>query len=347
MKDRSNMRVMQVMAGAEFGGAEAFFVRMAIALRRAGLHQRVIIRKNAQRAKALRDGGVEPVELKFGGMLDIWTPLGLKREIESFKPDIVVTWMNRATKMCPKGNFIHVARLGGYYDLKYYQGCNHLVGNTRDIVDYLIGKGWPEDRAHYLPNFVNAEEADPIDRAAIYVPKGKPLLLALGRLHENKGFDILFEALVRIPEAYLMLAGDGPKREELIALAEKLGVRPRIRFLGWRDDAAALFAAADVFICSSRHEPLGNVLVEAWAHSVAVVAADSQGPGALIENEKNGMLVPIDDGEAMATAIKKVLDDDALRAKIAKNGRASYEQNFTEDIVVDAYVSFFKKLIED
>ncbi len=169
------MRVMQVMAGAEYGGAEAFFTRLVIALRRARLHQRVIIRTNARRAEQLRQGGLEPVELAFRGALDLSAKLSLRREVASFKPDVVMTWMNRATAMAPAGNFVHVARLGGYYDLKYYQKCDHLVGNTVDIVDYLAGQGWPAEKAHYLPNFVSAEPAPAVAREGLYTPPDAPL----------------------------------------------------------------------------------------------------------------------------------------------------------------------------
>jgi len=342
------MKVLQAMAGAEFGGAEAFFTRLVIALRHAGLHQRVLIRKNERRAALLRDHGVEPVEFRFGGPFDMGTRLGFRREIASFKPDIVLTWMNRASSMCPPadGRFVHVARLGGYYDLKYYRNCDHLIGNTQDIADYLSGKGWPEEKAHYLPNFVSAEKAAPVSREKFYTPKDAPLILALGRLHENKAFDVLLESLTRVPDAYLWLAGEGPKREELEVMAEKLGVKPRVRFLGWRDDTAALFAACDLFVCSSRHEPLGNVVVEAWAQSVPVVAADSLGPGVLIKNGKNGLLAPVDDAKMLASAINRIFGDEDLYHQVAQKGRETYEKKFTEDIVVDKYLKFFQSLLD-
>ncbi|MBT6242400.1 MAG: glycosyltransferase [Rhodospirillaceae bacterium] len=340
------MRVLQVMAGAEYGGAEAFFTRLVLALRRAGLHQRVVIRKNEARASTLREGGIEPVELRFGGPLDIWTRMGLKREIDSFYPHVVLTWMNRATSMCPRGDFVHVARLGGYYDLKYYSKCDHLVGNTEDIADYLTGKGWPAERAHYLPNFVSAETAAPLDRKDFYTPNDATLLLAMGRLHENKAFDVLLDALSRIPNAYLWLAGEGPKRAELEAQAEKIGVKPRVRFLGWRDDIAALLASCDVFVCPSRHEPLGNVVVEAWAQSKPVVAADSLGPGVLIKQDENGVLVPIDDSKSLSYAISQVLVDENLRSGIARHGRTTYEERFTEEAVVAQYLNFFESIVD-
>ena len=208
------MKIMQVMAGGKFGGAEAFFVRLACGLHKSGLDQKVIIRENEARAQSLRVGGIEPIELKFGGLMDWQTPRELKLEIKKFSPDIVLTWMNRATAACPTGDFSHVGRLGGYYDLKYYQSCDHLIGNTQDIVRYLINESWPEERAHYLPNFVWSERMQAIAREEHYTPETAPLVLAMGRLHENKAFDVLLQALSRVPNAYLWIAGDGRRNRK-------------------------------------------------------------------------------------------------------------------------------------
>lgn len=340
------MRVLQAMAGAEFGGAEAFFVRLAIALGQAGVDQKVIIRENAARARALRAGGVEPVELKFGGRMDWSTPRRMKSEIAAFKPDVVVTWMNRATSMCPKGDFKHVARLGGYYDLKYYRACDHLVGNTEDIVAYLVKEGWPAEKAHYLPNFVSSEHAEPVSRQKLYTPDTVPLILTMGRLHENKGFDILLQALGRVPNAYLWIAGEGPLRGELEKMAEDMAVKPRVRFLGWRDDIPALLATCDLFVCPSRHEPLGNVVLEAWAHGRPVVAADSYGPGTLIEHLESGVLVPTDDAPMLAKAIRMVIDDAELAERIARRGYDIFQDQFTEASVVAQYLEFFERITD-
>ena len=339
------MRVLQAMAGSEFGGAEAFFTRLAIALHRAGLDQRVLIRQNPTRAETLRAGGVETVELAFGGRLDWHTPREFKREVQAFKPDVVLTWMNRASAMCRKGDFVHVARLGGYYDLKYYRNCDHLVANTEDIVEHLIGQGWPGEKVHYLPNFVSGEAAEPIARKLFSTPFNAPLVLGLGRLHKNKAFDTLLEAVARVPDVYLWIAGEGPLRKDLEALSEKLAVKPRVRFLGWREDVAALLKACDMFVCSSRHEPLGNVIIEAWAQGVPVIAADSYGPGTLIDHLESGILVPVDDPTTLTRAMRNLLEDDNLRQRIARQGHETYLAHFTEQSVVEHYMEFFHRII--
>ncbi|WP_404384079.1 glycosyltransferase [Caenispirillum salinarum] len=343
------LRVLQAMAGAENGGAELFFERLVTALHRAGVQQHVVLRENGTRTDKLREAGLRPVELPFGGRFDLKTGRGLKKEIARFQPHVVLSWMNRATRFVPKdGPFVKCARLGGYYDLKYYRHCDHLIGNTPDIVDYLVKQGWPEERAHYLPNFVNEEQAAaPASRKANYTPGSVPLVFALGRLHVNKGFDTLLRAIARLPDVYLWIAGDGPERQALDDLAHELGVKPRVRFLGWREDVAALHAAADLFVCPSRHEPLGNVVIEAWAHDRPVVATASQGPSMLIRDGENGLLTPVDEHIPLADAIKRALRDEALRDRLAAAGRADYEAAYTEEKVVAQYRAFFARVVAE
>jgi glycosyltransferase involved in cell wall biosynthesis len=338
------MRLLQAMAGAHHGGAETFFVRLAIALQQAGEEQRVLIRRDAERAALLRRSGVAVQELAFGGIFDRRTRGDFRRAISEFRPRLVLTWMSRATQACPRGDFVHVARLGGYYDLRYYRRCDHLIANTRDIATYLEREGWPAERTHYLPNFVASEKAPPLSRAALGTPEDAPLALALGRFHANKAFDVLLDAMAKLPRLHLWLAGEGELRAALERQAARLGLGDRLRFLGWRDDVAALLAAADLLVCPSRHEPLGNVIIEAWAAGVPVVAAASEGPSALVAEGNSGLLVPVDDAAALARAIERVATDKALRARLVDGGRAAHDAAFGEARVVALYRDFFQKV---
>ena len=115
-----------------------------------------------------------------------------------------------------------------------------------------------------------------------------PMALALGRLHPNKGFALLLAALAKTREVRLAIAGDGPLRGPLERLAADLGIAERVSFLGWREDVPELLANADLLVCPSLHEPLGNVVIEAWSAGLPVVATASDGPAALIEDESVG-----------------------------------------------------------
>ncbi|MBM3525041.1 MAG: glycosyltransferase [Alphaproteobacteria bacterium] len=258
--------------------------------------------------------------------------------------------MSRASSALPPRGLVRgaryaaIGRLGGYYDLKYYRRCDWLVGNTQDIREYIVRAGWQADRAVYLPNFVDGQESPPVDRAELSTPAEAPVALALGRLHPNKAFDVLIAAATRLPALHVWIAGEGDEEPALRAAAAQQGVESRIHFLGWRRDVAALLAAADLLVCPSRHEPLGNVVIEAWVHRRPVVACASEGPSQLIQDRRNGLLVEIDDADALAAAIRTVIADRDFAATLAAAGRAAYEAAFTEAAVVDRYLEFFARV---
>lgn len=342
-------RLLQAIAGARHGGAEIFFVRLAAALERAGEAQRVLIRRDQARRQSLRAAGVTVAELRFGGPFDLGARFAFRREILEWRPNIVLTWMSRATRLCPRGDFVHVARLGGYYDLKYYRRCDHLIGNTRAIVDYAVAAGWPRDRIEFLPNFVPDARAAARSGGAAAPPITPPVALALGRLHPNKGFALLLAALARTRDVRLAIAGDGPLRGRLEQLAGGLGIAERVCFLGWREDVPELMASADLLVCPSLHEPLGNIVIEAWSAGLPVVATASDGPAALIEDQVSGLLVPLPDQPgggpaALAAAIERVASDAGLRSRLGQAGRRAYEAEFTEAAVVARYRRFFDRL---
>lgn len=342
------MRLLQAMAGAATGGAEAFFERLALAFQRAGIDQRVAIRREPKRAARLRAGGIAPIELPFGGWFDFTTKPALTRVIADYRPQVVLTWMNRASALCPVATaaapFVQVGRLGGYYDLKYYRHCRHLIANTEDIRQHIVAKGWPAARAHYLPNFVDATPATPMRRSELQTASDTFTILALGRLHPNKAFDTLLRAFAALPRSMLWLAGTGPEEAALKSLARELGVLERVRFLGWREDVAALLGACDVLVSSSRHEPLGNVVIEAWAHDRPVIATASAGPASLIRDGETGLLAPVDDPQALAGQIRRAMNDPDLRRRLAQAGRLAYEASFTEQAVVAQYRQFFDRI---
>lgn len=342
------MRLLAAMAGARHGGAEAFFERLVLAFQRAGVEQRAVIRAEPARAARLRAFGLDVRELKYGGWLDFRTRPALARLLAEFRPAVVLSFMSRAADAMPAPwgpiPFVHVGRLGGYYDLKYYSTCQHLVANTADLARHILDSGWPAKRVHYVPNFVDGSNTDPEDRAAHDTPADAPLLLALGRFHANKGFDTLLRALVDLPDAYLWLAGDGPEEKNLLRLAHELDVLPRTRFLSWRADPAPLFAAADAVVVPSRREPLGNVVIEAWARAKPVVASLSEGPRQLIKTGKNGLLVSIDDAKALAYALRLVVDETSLKRQLGEAGYETYRTSFTEDVVVRQYLDLLARV---
>lgn len=336
------MSVLHLLGTSGEGGAETYFVDLTAALKRAGVVEAAAIRRHPGREAVLAAAGVPVEVLNFGGPFDVFT----RRKAAGFAKrqgtKVALAWMNRAARHTPTGAWARIGRLGGYYNLKYYRGFDHLVANTEDIAEWVVSQGWPAGKVSHIPNFANAPEAGaPLGRASLATPDGVPLLLSMGRLHEAKAHDVTLQALSKLPEAWLWIAGVGPLEAKLKGVAQALGVADRVRFLGWRTDAAALYRAADVCVFPSRFEPLGNVVIQAWAHGLPVVAAASQGPAALIKEGEDALLVPVDNAESLAAAVRRVLEDPMLRIHLVRNGASRVEAEFSEAAVVARWKSLF------
>lgn len=336
------MSILHLLGTAGEGGAETYFVDLVRALARDGVGEAAAIRPHAGREAALRAAGVPVETFAFSGLLDVLTRPRVAGFARRQDVKLAVAWMSRAARHTPKGPWTRVARLGGYYNLKYYKGFDLLVANTEDIAEWIAGQGWPAGRIRVIPNFATApSEVAPLDRASLDTPPDAPLLLGMGRLHENKAHDVSLTALKDIPGAYLWIAGAGALEPKLKAMAEALGVTDRVRFLGWRTDPSALYRAADVCVFPSRFEPLGNVVIQAWAHGLPVVAAESQGPKALIRQGEDGLLVPVDDAEALARAVNRLLKAPKTRKAMAQAGLARVDEEFSEAAVVGQWRDLF------
>jgi glycosyltransferase involved in cell wall biosynthesis len=338
------MRVAHVMAGAAQGGAEAFFERLVTAQHRAGLSVLAVIRRESGRAARLAAGGVAPVQLGFGGPLDLLTAPRLHAALRAFQPQVVVAWMNRAAGFCRKATgrdagWALAGRLGGAYPLRHYAACDLLAANTRGLCDWIAGQGWPRERLRHVPNF--AADLRGAAPASLPFPPGAIPLLAMGRLHPNKDFPTLLRALALLPAAtHLALAGEGPERPALEALARELGLGARIAFLGWRQDAGALLAASRMLVVPSRIEPLGNVVLEGFSAARPVVATAAEGPREVIEHGRTGLLVPVGDAPALAAAIAGLLEDPARAAMLAEAGREAFLAQHAEAPSLAAWSGF-------
>ena len=124
------MKILQVMAGAEFGGAETAFIDICIALHEAGEDVVVVTRENKIRNAKLIDAGIPVHILPFAGRVDVYSRWKLTKIIKAFEPDIVQSWMSRATRCVPKWKasmkikpYAVVARMGGYYKMKNYRSA--------------------------------------------------------------------------------------------------------------------------------------------------------------------------------------------------------------------------------
>lgn len=348
------MKILQVMAGGEHGGAETAFVDMCIAMHEAGMDIEVATRANPVRVPALEKAGIKVHTLPFGGPIDIFTPWKLSRIIKKTSPLIVQTWMARGAQKTPNWKsvkspqrYLVVSRLGGYYKVKNFKSTDYFNTITPDIKRHLIDGGIAAEKIRPIWNFAETEEnAAPLSRASFDTPEDATVLLSLGRLHPSKAYDILLKALVDLRGVYAWIAGEGPSRAELEALAKELGVEDRVRFLGWRTDRSALLKTCDICVFASRIEPFGTVFAQAWAEKVPVIVSDADGPKQFCRDGEDSLVVPKNDPDALAAAIKRMIADKELQARLVQNGYKRYQDEFTKEKSVSAYLDFFIEILK-
>lgn len=342
---RMTLKVLTVLAGASVGGAETFFVSLTTALARAGLDMRSVLKPNYAREAALGGQGVPYATAPFGSFLDFSTGATLRRTAMDFHPDIVLAFAGRAASFLPSGPYVRIGRLGGYYNLKNFRRCDHLVCNAPDLVRYVTDGGWPKERVSLIPNFPALGDGPKLDRAAFDTPDDAPLALALGRLHPAKGLDILIRAAALVPGLYVWIAGEGAEREALQQLTQELGLPGRVKFLGWRNDRVSLFKTADLCVYPSREEPFGNVVVEAWACGTPLVTTASTGPRWLVRDGEDALMTPVDDVGTLAAAIARVIASPDLRASLAVAGRRRVAADFSESAIIARYIGLFESVV--
>lgn len=335
------------MAGSPLGGAESFYARAVCAIAKYDdIEQYAFTRADDYRLPQMEAAGVPVSTFRFGGPLDFVDNYRYKKALKEVDPDIVLTYMNRPSGKTPSGKYTLVCRLGHYYNLKYYRNADLYIGITWDICDYLIRNGVPAKKIVRIPNFVDETEAEPIARDSFGTDPDKPLLLSIGRLHHNKAFDTLLHAMTKVPEATLWLAGEGPERANLEALCNELNLNDRVKFLGWRRDINSLMRAVDLFVCPSRHEGLGSIVLESWFNSCPIVSTASQGPAELIEHGITGLVTPIDYPDALADAINSLLADPEKAKVMSENAHKHYHENFSEEKISSQYVELFHAIVE-
>ena len=173
---------------------------------------------------------------------------------------------------------------------------------------------------------------------------------ALGRLAYSNALDDLVRAMPRIraraPKARLVIAGEGPLRDELQTLATQQGVEPQVSFLGFRQDVADVLASFDVFVQPSLWEGLSVSLTEAMAAGKAIVATDICGNREQIQHEVTGLMVPVRDETAVVESVTRLLSDPALAKTLGENAQQTARARFSQERMVERHLAVYDSLME-
>ncbi|MCA1710460.1 MAG: glycosyltransferase family 4 protein [Actinobacteria bacterium] len=213
-------------------------------------------------------------------------------------PPLVVSWHNAQ---------LAGSRIGALLERHVARRATVTLGASQDLVDRARACGAPD--ARLVP-----VAAPALVRTGRDPGLGHPLVLAVGRLHPQKGYDVLLAALPLLPDCTVAVAGDGPLEASLRAQA------PEVQWLGRRDDVADLYAAADVVVLPSAWEARSLTAQEALRAGRPLVATDVGGIRELVGD--GAVLVPPDEPPALAEAVRELLDDPAYAAAVAERGRA-------------------------
>ena len=187
--------------------------------------------------------------------------------------------------------------------------------------------------------------ADAALRASLNGNSQRPIVLTAARLDAQKGHRYLLEAAALVPEAQFVLAGDGPARSSLEERVQALGLGNRVVFLGYRSDIPELLACCDLFVLPSLYEGLPLSVLEAMAAGKPVIASAVGGTDEAVIPGETGLLVPPADPIALATAIRTLLDDPPLAQRLALNGRARVQREFSAERMVQRVTRVYDELL--
>jgi glycosyltransferase involved in cell wall biosynthesis len=181
-------------------------------------------------------------------------------------------------------------------------------------------------------------------------PAAAPVIGALGRLIPKKGFADLLEAAAllaaRSHRFELQIGGRGPAEAALRAQVDRLGLAPRVRFLGWIEDKRGFFEPLEIVCVPSREEPFGIVVLEGMAHGRATIATDAPGPREIVRHGVDGLLVPRTAPDALAAAMALLLDHPERRLALARAARETVRARFDLPVVAQRLSAALQQVVE-
>jgi len=348
---------LQMVGSKRLGGAERWFCRFSAALAEFGIPAELAVRAGSELERL--DLALPLHRLPFRTVWDLISRSAVSRLMRRIRPDIVQTYMGRATRMTRLESGtgpVHIARLGGYYRLHPYRHAHAWIGNTKGLCDWMVQQGLPANRVFHIYNFVDPPRPHTPERVAMLrkaldIPMDAWVLLTAGRLVPVKGHVHLLEALSLLSAEiggrplYLVLLGDGVLGPGLMAQAAQAGLNRRILWAGWQPDPAPYYQLADLVVFPSHEEEtLGNVILEAWAWSKPLVTSRFRGAREIAHHGEDAWCVPCADGPALARGIEQVLQDPRLRAAMVAQGQRRVRKAFGRRVIMDRYLELYREL---
>lgn len=340
------------MLSSGFGGAERLFVDVCLCLVERGHWILAVCHPEFEALSQLEHPNIRIFSLTVHYDWSYLAKVRLRRVMHDFKPQIIHSHLARGAAVAGAAgvaeNIPIAANLHNYVKLKYYKQVSHFIPGTADQRNYLERLGVEPDRITVVPHFSRLPVAQKIEQPDRYPEETGPTLLSYGRFVRKKGFHILLESLAILREkgvpVNLILGGDGPEKKNLVQQIADLKLADQVTFHGWVEDIEAFLLRSAHFILPSLDEPFGIVILEAMARGKIIISTTSQGPREILD-DASAYLVPADDADALAGAIRQAIEKPVEAAGKAERAWNVYQQSYTPDVIIPMYERTFEQLI--
>jgi glycosyltransferase involved in cell wall biosynthesis len=243
------------------------------------------------------------------------------------------------------------ARWHLWLDRLTHRWADRHVCVSQSVAQFAAQHGLPADRLVVIPNGIEVGQypsSKPADLAPLGIPPGSRVVIFVGRLDRQKGLEWLLATtpswIDRVPGCHLLLVGHGPELRPLQWLRDRLGLTSRVHFALWRPDVAELMAASNLLVLPSRWEGMPNVVLQAMASRLPVVATDVEGVRELLGESAEAQVVPFGDSPRLAERLVELLTNPAAATALGQENRRRSEQQFSLQAMVSAYESLWQSL---
>jgi glycosyltransferase involved in cell wall biosynthesis len=361
-------RLAFVITDSGIGGTEKALLTVLQRLDRSRFRPAgvIVIKGRREMVEAWEATGVPVHTIGMGRWPTPWALSKLRRILSDIKPDLVHAFLYHAIQFSrlasrnqpwplvtsPRVNYRFASPIAIGIDRALRKRDAMSLSESRAGRQTLIDLGYPPEQVRVAENGVdvgaferNSEARERLRREWAVAP-GEVIVGAIGRLHRQKGFDLLMEAAAHLIEGpvkfRVVIAGAGPERAALTALAARLGV-PTL-FLGERTDVPAVLSAFDIFVQSSRYEGMSNALIEAMAAGLPCAATAVDGTLDFSRDGENLVLVRPEDSVALGVAVGFLLEKPDLRRRLAENAIIT-ARNLSVERMVGAFHEAYQTVI--
>lgn len=369
------VRVVHVLGGNEVGGIASSLSSLVAPCRQAGVETAVAILARTELAATAQRWECDTYVAggpRAKGILPLWRAARYCREtgadivhIHSVKGSLFGILVKRLRPRTPVVMTVHSdpemtisSRVSSPMKrkllLRLYaealRRADRVIASSNAVKTFILAAGVAPERVEVIFNGIDVQATARQCLAALPLdgpdPSGSRLVGSVGRLTPVKNHRYLIEAMRivvgRVKGARCLIVGDGPERPALENLARTAGLEGVVRFAGWQSDVVRYVAGLDIYVVPSVTESFSMSILTAMACSKSVIATRVGGNPELVEDGKTGMLIPLEQPDALAGTIASLLENDALRARMGEEGRRKAEREFSLDRMVRGYVNVYR-----